>query len=155
MKTLVIGTGGREHALVLALSRDPGVTEVHAAPGNPGMAGLATLHAVDPMDPAAVAELATRVGADIGFKQGPWRTGASVIQANAQDRLAASETRTPSYTQVDASLSYVQRLKGSDITWFLLGKNLLNEDIRLSTSVLKDQTPLPGRNLVVGMRTRF
>ena len=38
MKTLVIGTGGREHALAWALSRDPGVSEVHAAPGNPGIA---------------------------------------------------------------------------------------------------------------------
>lgn len=65
MKTLVIGTGGREHALALALSRDPGVTEVHAAPGNPGMADVATLHAVDPLDGAAVAALATSIGADL------------------------------------------------------------------------------------------
>ena len=36
VKTLVIGTGGREHALARALAGDPGVTEVHAAPGNPG-----------------------------------------------------------------------------------------------------------------------
>ncbi len=98
---------------------------------------------------------ATRVGGDIGFKSGPWRTGASVIHANAQDRLAAAETRTPSYTQLDANLAYVQRFNGSDITWFLLARNLTNEDIRLSTSVLKDQVPLPGRNFVVGMRTRF
>ncbi|WP_067433820.1 phosphoribosylamine--glycine ligase [Nocardioides jensenii] len=65
MKTLVIGTGGREHALVLALANDPGVTEVHAAPGNPGIAADATLHAVDPMDGAAVAELAVEIGADL------------------------------------------------------------------------------------------
>lgn len=65
MKTLVIGTGGREHALALALSRDPGVTEVHAAPGNPGMADVATLHAVEPLDGAAVAALATSIGADL------------------------------------------------------------------------------------------
>ena len=52
MDVLVIGTGGREHALVLALARDPGVTGVHAAPGNPGMAAVATLHDVDPMDGA-------------------------------------------------------------------------------------------------------
>ena len=58
MDVLVIGTGGREHALALALARDPGVTEVHAAPGNPGMAAVATLHDVDPMDGAAVAALA-------------------------------------------------------------------------------------------------
>ncbi len=65
MKTLVIGTGGREHALALALSRDPAVSEVHAAPGNPGIGAFATLHEVDPMDGDAVAALATEVGADL------------------------------------------------------------------------------------------
>ncbi|WP_408896973.1 phosphoribosylamine--glycine ligase [Nocardioides sp. R1-1] len=65
MKTLVIGTGGREHALALALSRDPGVSEVHAAPGNPGIGAFATLHPVDPMDGPAVAALAAEVGADL------------------------------------------------------------------------------------------
>ena len=43
VKVLVIGTGGREHALARALSADPGVSAVHAAPGNPGMASIATL----------------------------------------------------------------------------------------------------------------
>ncbi|MFS3129833.1 phosphoribosylamine--glycine ligase [Nocardioides sp. Bht2] len=65
MKTLVIGTGGREHALALALSRDPAVSEVHAAPGNPGIAQVATLHAVDIMDGAAVRDLALSLGADL------------------------------------------------------------------------------------------
>ncbi|HEX2894649.1 MAG TPA: phosphoribosylamine--glycine ligase [Marmoricola sp.] len=65
MKTLVIGTGGREHALALALSRDPAVTEVHAAPGNPGIAAVATLHPVDPMSGPAVADLAEQLGVDL------------------------------------------------------------------------------------------
>ena len=65
MKTLVIGTGGREHALARALSLDPAVTEVHAAPGNPGIADVATLHDVDPMDGDAVAGLAERLGVDL------------------------------------------------------------------------------------------
>jgi phosphoribosylamine--glycine ligase len=65
VKTLVIGTGGREHALALALSRDPDVTEVHAAPGNPGIAGVARLHEVDPVDGDAVADLAESLGADL------------------------------------------------------------------------------------------
>ncbi|MBI2242581.1 MAG: phosphoribosylamine--glycine ligase [Nocardioides sp.] len=65
MKTLVIGTGGREHALALALSRDPAVTEVHAAPGNPGIAAVATLHDVDPMSGTAVADLAVALGVDV------------------------------------------------------------------------------------------
>ncbi|MDP3968210.1 MAG: phosphoribosylamine--glycine ligase [Nocardioides sp.] len=65
MKTLVIGPGGREHALALALSRDPGVSEVHVAPGNPGAAAVATLHDVDAVDPDAVADLAERLAVDL------------------------------------------------------------------------------------------
>ena len=65
MDVLVIGSGGREHALVRALAADPGVAAVHAAPGNPGMATLATLHDVDPMDGRAVAALAVELGAGL------------------------------------------------------------------------------------------
>jgi phosphoribosylamine--glycine ligase len=62
---LVLGSGGREHAIALALARDPAVTEVHAAPGNPGIAACAALHDVDVMDGVAVASLAAAVGADL------------------------------------------------------------------------------------------
>ena len=65
MKVLVIGAGGREHALALALSRDPDVTGVYAAPGNPGMAGVAELYDVDPVDGAAVAGLAVELGVEL------------------------------------------------------------------------------------------
>ena len=65
MDVLVIGSGGREHALALALSRDPAVTAVHAAPGNPGTAAVATNHEVDPLDGVAVADLAVRLGVDL------------------------------------------------------------------------------------------
>lgn len=65
MRVLVIGPGGREHALALALSRDPAVTEVHAAPGNPGIAQVATLHEVDALSPSSVADLASSLAADL------------------------------------------------------------------------------------------
>ena len=65
MKTLVIGTGGREHALAVGLSLDPAVSEVHVAPGNPGIGAVATLHDVDAMDGAAVASLAVELGIDL------------------------------------------------------------------------------------------
>jgi phosphoribosylamine---glycine ligase len=65
VKTLVIGTGGREHALARSLSLDPHVTEVHAAPGNPGIAAVATLHDVDPMNGADVAALAEKLDVDL------------------------------------------------------------------------------------------
>ena len=65
MNVLVIGSGGREHALTMALARDPGVTDVYAAPGNPGMAEVATLCDVDPVDGEAVASLAERLDVDL------------------------------------------------------------------------------------------
>ena len=54
MRILVIGSGGREHAIIRALSLDPAVTELHAAPGNPGISELAKLHEVKPNDPGDV-----------------------------------------------------------------------------------------------------
>jgi len=99
---------------------------------------------------------ADRIGASVGYREGAWRGGMSLVHGRGQDRLAASETTdTPAYNQLDANLSYTQRMGGTDLTWFLLAKNLLNEDIRLSTSVLKDVAPLPGRNFVLGVRTKF
>ena len=65
LRVLVIGSGGREHALSLALSRDPAVIELHAAPGNPGTAMLGTNHRVDPLDGRAVADLAIRLGVNL------------------------------------------------------------------------------------------
>jgi len=50
MDVLVVGSGGREHALAWALARDEEVGDVHAAPGNPGIAALARCHPVRPDD---------------------------------------------------------------------------------------------------------
>ncbi|MGW1027781.1 phosphoribosylamine--glycine ligase [Streptomyces sp. NPDC002577] len=65
MKVLVIGSGAREHALCRSLSLDPDVSALHCAPGNAGIADVAELHAVDALDGAAVAALATELGADL------------------------------------------------------------------------------------------
>ena len=65
VRILVIGAGGREHAIVLALSRDPSVTALACAPGNAGTAALAESYAVDVAKPTEVAELAKRWQADL------------------------------------------------------------------------------------------
>jgi iron complex outermembrane receptor protein len=99
---------------------------------------------------------ATRLGASVGYKAGALHAGLSLVHARAQDRLASFEnTETPSYNQVNANISYTQKLASYDLTWFLLAKNLTNDEIRVSTSVLKDISPLPGRNLVFGVRAKF
>ena len=44
MKVLIIGSGGREHAIAYALNKSPLVSELHAIPGNPGISEIATCH---------------------------------------------------------------------------------------------------------------
>jgi phosphoribosylamine--glycine ligase len=65
VKVLVVGSGGREHALAWALARSNGVTELHAAPGNPGIAALAVCHPVRAGDPATLVPLAAELGVDL------------------------------------------------------------------------------------------
>ena len=65
MRVLVIGSGGREHALARSLSADPTVTQLHAAPGNPGIGQLAELHSVAPADPTQVMALARHTAPDL------------------------------------------------------------------------------------------
>ncbi|GLY67363.1 phosphoribosylamine--glycine ligase [Amycolatopsis taiwanensis] len=79
MRVLVIGSGAREHALVLAASHDPAVTALACAPGNAGTASVAEQLGVDLADPAAVAELARSWRADLVVigPEGPLVTGAA------------------------------------------------------------------------------
>jgi phosphoribosylamine--glycine ligase len=65
VKVLVVGGGGREHALAWALARSPSVTEVHAAPGNPGIARVATCHPVGVGDITGLVDLAASLGTDL------------------------------------------------------------------------------------------
>ncbi|MGH8964954.1 MAG: phosphoribosylamine--glycine ligase, partial [Actinomycetes bacterium] len=65
MRVLVLGSGGREHALARALHRDPAVIALHCAPGNPGTAAIADNHQLDPTDPVAVTELAERLRVEL------------------------------------------------------------------------------------------
>ena len=65
MHVLVIGSGAREHALLLALQRDPDVDGLSVAPGNAGTSTVANQYDVDVTSADAVVALARRVGADL------------------------------------------------------------------------------------------
>src|SRR5215471_1730187 len=65
VRVLVIGSGGREHAIVRALRSDPAVTALHAASGNPGIAELAQVHQVTAANPADVTRLAKALNTDL------------------------------------------------------------------------------------------
>ncbi|MFM7524472.1 MAG: TonB-dependent receptor, partial [Betaproteobacteria bacterium] len=85
-----------------------------------------------PLQPVA------RVGTTVGYQDAVWRSSLSIINASAQSRIASSavsnETVTRGYTRVDANISWRQRVGENELTWFATARNLLNEDIRLSTS---------------------
>ncbi|MBB4855383.1 phosphoribosylamine--glycine ligase [Mycobacteroides chelonae] len=65
MRVLVIGSGGREHALAIALKRDPHVDYLAIAPGNAGTGAVAEQHAVDIGSGAEVVALATKLNVDL------------------------------------------------------------------------------------------
>ena len=58
MKILIVGSGGREHALAWAISKDPQATGIYAAPGNPGVANLGTCVPIDATDIQQLANFA-------------------------------------------------------------------------------------------------
>jgi phosphoribosylamine--glycine ligase len=64
MKILLIGSGGREHAMALSIKKSKLCMELLCAPGNPGMATLGQCFAVDIANPKAIAELAKKENAD-------------------------------------------------------------------------------------------
>jgi phosphoribosylamine--glycine ligase len=62
---LLVGSGGREHALAWSLAHSPSVKSLHAAPGNPGIAQLGTCHPVRAEDAEGLLTLAHGLGADL------------------------------------------------------------------------------------------
>jgi phosphoribosylamine--glycine ligase len=109
LRVLVIGSGGREHALSLALSRDPGVVEVHAAPGNPGTAALGTNHALDPLDGAAVASLATRLGVNL-VVVGPEAPLVAGVADVVRERGIACFGPTAAAAQLEGSKAFAKQV---------------------------------------------
>jgi phosphoribosylamine--glycine ligase len=65
MKILLVGSGGREHALGVGLQADPACTELHVAPGNPGIAQFAQCHPLVITDNQAILELAQQLKVDL------------------------------------------------------------------------------------------
>ncbi len=99
-----------------------------------------------------------RLGLEWRLKQGPFKSGFSLKHAFKQTHLASSElAQTPAYTDLSAVLSYHQGFKNSDVDWYMIAKNLLNQDIRYSTTVetLRLYAPQAARSLSVGVKWNF
>jgi iron complex outermembrane receptor protein len=91
-------------------------------------------------------------------KDGPLKSGLSIKHAFKQTHLALNEVaQTPAYTDVSAVLSYHQAFKNSDLDWYMIAKNLLNQDIRYSTTVetLRLYAPQAARSVSVGVKWNY
>ena len=70
MRVLLLGGGGREHALGWKLAQSPLLTELISAPGNPGLASLGETADVNPLEPETVAAFAAERGIDLARRSG-------------------------------------------------------------------------------------
>ncbi len=97
-----------------------------------------------------------RFGLGMDWDRGAFAGNVMWIHAGTHDRTADFETPTPGYDLLNAEISwYVSAMPELGLEVFLQGQNLLDEDIRNSTSFLKDQAPQIGRNFVFGVRSAF
>ncbi|MCB0861013.1 MAG: phosphoribosylamine--glycine ligase [Solirubrobacterales bacterium] len=90
IRILVLGGGGREHAIVKALARSPQSPEIFCAPGNPGIAADATcLPDLDPVDPSAVTAKAAELGINLVVVGPEAPLVAGVVDALTEAGIAA------------------------------------------------------------------
>lgn len=80
----------------------------------------------------------------------------SYVQAMQQNRPGRLDTQTAGYGLLNADVNLILSRQGAnEASVFVQGTNLLNDDIRRSTSFIKDAVPAPGRGGVVGLRYTF
>jgi iron complex outermembrane receptor protein len=97
-----------------------------------------------------------RFGLGADWDHRSWAGNMTWIRADDHTDTAEYETATPGYDLLNAEISYRFGFdSGAGMELYLKGQNLLNEDIRNSTSFLKDQAPQIGRNFILGARLSF
>ena len=96
-----------------------------------------------------------RVGSHVAYTLDNIRAGLDITYFAKQDDISTFETETDGYTLVDASITYDIPLGDIDLSVYLSGENLTDEEARVHTSFLKDIAPRPGRNFAFGVRGYF
>jgi phosphoribosylamine--glycine ligase len=110
VKVLVIGSGGREHALCEGLLRDPGVAEVHAAPGNAGIAQqVQGVHPVSVDEPETVGDLAQSIDADL-VVVGPEAPLVAGVADELRERGIACFGPSASAAQIEGSKAFAKQV---------------------------------------------
>ena len=143
MKIMVVGGGGREHAIIKKLKENPTITEIFALPGNGGMAKDATCVSIDAKDIEGITAFAVENKIDYAVVApddplvlgcvdalnekgipcfGP-KANAAIIEGSkafAKNLMKKYGIPTASYeifTELDAALAYLEKI-GNDVSWF-------------------------------------
>jgi phosphoribosylamine---glycine ligase len=87
MKTLVIGSGGREHAIAWALSKDSHTTKIYAAPGNPGISTIGTCVPINATSVEELADFASKERIDLTVVGPEASLGAGIVDAFRKRKL--------------------------------------------------------------------
>jgi phosphoribosylamine--glycine ligase len=108
-KILVIGSGGREHALAACFAQSPSVEEVFVAPGNPGMRDVATVIAIDPFDFPALIEFVKELAIDLVFVGPEAPLSKGIVDAMRKENIRIFGP-TQAAAQLEASKSFAKTL---------------------------------------------
>jgi len=94
-------------------------------------------------------------GLSIGWDWRNWQADISYIHAQAQSQAGLNESSTAGYNRLDASVSRRFQLAGSECWISLKGRNLGDEEIRSSSSFIRDYAPEAGRNIELAIGFQF
>ncbi len=97
-----------------------------------------------------------RYGLQLSYEKNEFSTNARLTRGEAQTHPGENETETAGYLLLNVGAQYrLADIQGMDILFFAKGKNLLNENIRNSTSYLRNFAPEPGRSGELGIRLSY
>jgi len=97
-----------------------------------------------------------RFGFQLDHSKGEWNTNLRLTRGEAQTHSGDNDTATASYLLLSLGTQYqVLDLHGADVMVFAKANNLLNENIRNSTSYLRNFAPEPGRGAEIGFRVSY
>jgi iron complex outermembrane receptor protein len=96
-----------------------------------------------------------RIGSTINYDQQQWHAEIAAIGYAKQTDTAENETETAGYTLANAAVTYRLYTNSGDMLLYVKGNNLLNQEARPHTSLLKDYAPLMGRNVMFGVTYNF
>ncbi|MEM9293499.1 MAG: TonB-dependent receptor [Acidobacteriota bacterium] len=96
-----------------------------------------------------------RFGAGLHYHGGGWTAVAEARRVDEQDRIGENELPTEAYTLINASLGYRFSLGNQLVDVMVRGRNLSDEDARVHASFVKDQVPLPGRDISLAVKLWF